>query len=71
MTPDFTQGASRLAGTVCVLLHWTPSAFWNATPAEISALSEALQANGGPAAAALTTITRADLNTMMEQDSHG
>lgn len=71
MTPDFTQGASRLAGTVCVLLHWTPSAFWNATPAEISALSEALQANGGQGVASLTSITRADLNTMMEQDNHG
>jgi hypothetical protein len=34
----FSEAAARLAGCVCALLHWSPDAFWAATPDEVEAI---------------------------------
>lgn len=35
---DFTTGAVRLAGFAGAALGWSPSAFWQATPADLAAV---------------------------------
>jgi uncharacterized phage protein (TIGR02216 family) len=39
----FADAASRLAGMAGLMFGWTPSAFWEATPAELGALVRALR----------------------------
>ncbi|WP_404336202.1 phage tail assembly chaperone [Sphingomonas sp. MMS12-HWE2-04] len=40
---DFATAAARLAGAAGVLFGWSPETFWNATPAELAALAQALR----------------------------
>ena len=65
MTERLAPGARRLAGLLCRQLGWRPADFWSATPAEIAAI---LAPDG---AAASGTISRDDLNQLMERDGHG
>lgn len=39
---SFSERTRRLAGLAGVLFGWRPDEFWNATPAELAALLEAL-----------------------------
>jgi len=39
---DFSRSAARLAGQAGVAFGWTPELFWNATPAELTALVRAV-----------------------------
>jgi hypothetical protein len=62
----FAAQAGRLAGQVTLLLGWRPDEFWAATPAELAAIFAARdEAQPG------TGMSRADLDTMMEQEGHG
>jgi hypothetical protein len=38
----FSDSAVKLSGLVCALLHWSPDAFWAATPDEVEAVLGAL-----------------------------
>jgi hypothetical protein len=38
----FSAGAAGLAGLAGALLGWRPDEFWNATPAELAAILDAL-----------------------------
>ena len=42
MAADFALVAARLAGLSGALLGWRPPEFWNATPAELASVLEAL-----------------------------
>lgn len=48
----FADGAGRLAGLAGALLGWRPDEFWNATPAELGAVLEALGGERGATAGA-------------------
>jgi uncharacterized phage protein (TIGR02216 family) len=41
----FSEAACRLAGLAGALLGWRPDEFWEATPAELAAVIEALAGN--------------------------
>ena len=43
----FSESARRLAGIAGALLGWRPDEFWNATPAELAAVIEALVGGRG------------------------
>jgi uncharacterized phage protein (TIGR02216 family) len=58
---EFALGAARLAGLAGVLLGWSPSSFWRATPAELRAALEAL---AGPQAAVLA---KDEMRALMER----
>lgn len=49
MTASFAAAAGRLAGQAGTAFGWTPDIFWNATPAELMALSRAAAPEGGDA----------------------
>lgn len=63
--PDerFADAALRLSGQCALGLGWRPDEFWDATPAEVVAIFAASRA---PQDAA--SVSRGDLNRMMEQD---
>jgi uncharacterized phage protein (TIGR02216 family) len=61
----FSDSAIRLAGLTGALLGWRPAEFWNATPAELAAVLEAL---GGERPAA---VDRAELAALMERFPDG
>ncbi|WP_294293483.1 phage tail assembly chaperone [uncultured Sphingomonas sp.] len=61
---DFQRTASRLAGRICAAVGWAPDTFWSATPAEVAALFV-------DPAAAVPTMTSADLTTLMEAHPDG
>ncbi len=61
----FAAGARRLAGLVPRLLGWRPDDFWNSTPAELAAIFAAEAPLGD------VPLSRAELDTLMEQDGHG
>jgi len=42
MSARFAEGAVRLAGLAGALLGWRPRDFWDATPAELAAVIDAL-----------------------------
>lgn len=64
MTERFADHARRLAGATGRLLGWPPHWFWPTTPAELTALfTPADQPDAG--------VSRAELERMMEHDSHG
>lgn len=44
---EFAAAASRLAGLAGVLLSWRPGEFWEATPAELSAVVTAMRSEAG------------------------
>ena len=48
----FEQGAARLAGLAGALLGWRPDEFWDATPAELAAILNAMIADEPPPASA-------------------
>ena len=48
----FSDAAARLAGTAGALLGWRPDEFWNATPAELAAILDALTSEETPPASA-------------------
>lgn len=41
MEDAFAQNAARLAGLAGAVLGWSPSTFWQATPAELAAVFSA------------------------------
>jgi uncharacterized phage protein (TIGR02216 family) len=41
----FAENARRLAGYAGAVLHWSPDAFWAATPDELAAIFECLAGN--------------------------
>jgi Phage tail assembly chaperone protein, TAC len=49
--PRFSDAAARLAGIAGALLGWRPDEFWNATPAELAAVLDALRGGGSSAGA--------------------
>jgi hypothetical protein len=53
----FSDGASRLAGQVGLLLGWRPNEFWGATPAEVAAVLGAV-AGGEPAGVSADEVSR-------------
>ena len=61
----FSEAAGRLAGLAGALLGWRPDEFWRATPAELSAVIEAM---AGPAEA---PASRDDLARLMERFPDG
>jgi uncharacterized phage protein (TIGR02216 family) len=65
VTERFADHAAHLAGMVPLLLGWVPELFWNATPAELTAIL-APEARGGPA-----PLSRGELNRLMEHDRNG
>lgn len=65
MSEFFAGGAVRLAGLVPRLLGWTPGEFWSATPAELAAILGTSPAGGE------RPLSRAELDHMLERESHG
>lgn len=63
-SPDFGNGARRLAGLSAQALGWRPAEFWGATPAELAA------AIADPANEFLP-VSRADIETLLERESDG
>lgn len=43
---SFADAAARLAGLAGIAFGWTPDTFWQATPAELAALTRALAGEG-------------------------
>lgn len=60
---EFADAASRLAGFAGAALGWSPDVFWQATPAELTAVVTALTGGGDavapPDAATMTTLMEA------------
>ena len=52
----FSASAARLAGLAGVLLGWRPDEFWNATPAELATVLEAIA--GDPVGASVDDLAR-------------
>lgn len=67
MTQDGSFGVSavRLAGQAGLLLGWSPTQFWAATPAELAALLAAALPPQGEG------ISRDTLNAMLEREADG
>lgn len=65
MSQSFGDDASRLSGMVCRLLGWRPPEFWEATPAEIASI---FSGNGD---GENQSVSRSQLNALMEQDDNG
>ena len=64
MTDHLAPAALRLCAQLCRALGWRPEHFWHATPAEIACVV-------CDADAPAPTMTRATLDALLEQDSHG
>lgn len=64
MTTHFGEAAQKLAGLVPRVLGWRPQEFWDATPAELAAILQ-------PESAETTSVSRQDLNQLMERDGNG
>ena len=64
MSDSFGEGTRALAAFAAQALGWLPRDFWQATPAELTA------AAADPAASA-QTLTRNELNRMLEHESDG
>ncbi len=70
MTNDFRTSASRLAGIIPARFSWTPDQFWDATPAELTAIlnaSFAASTDNQPA----EPLTKTQLDTLKETLDHG
>ncbi|MBX3562457.1 MAG: phage tail assembly chaperone [Sphingomonas sp.] len=61
----FSESAARLAGLAGVLLGWRPDEFWAATPAELTAVLNAMTGGEEPCA------TQGDLAQLMEMFPDG
>lgn len=61
----FAAAARTLAGAAGRHLGWPPHWFWQATPAELAAILDDGNTNGAQG------MTRADLDTLLENDRHG
>jgi uncharacterized phage protein (TIGR02216 family) len=61
----FSDAAERLAGLAGALFGWRPDEFWEATPAELGAVLEAML---GPDS---TPASRGDLARLMERFPDG
>lgn len=64
MSDTFGVHARRLAGLTTRAFGWPPHWFWQSTPEEIAAI---FTPEDNPQAG----VSRAELDAMMEQDSHG
>ena len=65
MSAIFADGAARLAGQVPRLLGWRPQDFWDATPAELTAILTSFEPAG------TEPLSRSELDRLLEQDRHG
>lgn len=63
MTARFGDAALRLCGVAARTLGWRPGHFWGATPAELAAALAPAAAESRPA------LTRAELQTLLEQEN--
>lgn len=64
MSQSFGHAAVSLAGLAARALGWRPNDFWQATPAELAI-------SLGETFAAPPTISRSELNGLMEMDHNG
>ena len=64
MTISFAAAAGRLAGLVTRAFGWVPEQFWQATPAELAAIFATDDT------LATTPLSRIELDTMMERETH-
>jgi len=62
---SFSPSISRLSGTVCAALRWTPDQFWDATPAELAAIS-AVFADNAPGHLGLAPLGTEQLEKLKE-----
>ncbi|MDT0576532.1 phage tail assembly chaperone [Croceicoccus sp. F390] len=60
----FGTVARQLSGHCALLLGWRPPEFWEATPAELASVLEAVETRSGTSA----TFDRAKLEQLMEQE---
>ncbi|WP_324740602.1 phage tail assembly chaperone [Tsuneonella sp. CC-YZS046] len=65
MNRAFGPAALRLCAFAAQLLGWRPAHFWNATPAELAAALVPCAADGA------TPLSRAELQTLLEQENDG
>jgi hypothetical protein len=59
--PLFVAHAARLAGLAGALLGWRPNEFWDATPAELTAILNAMVADEPPPASAADLVRLKEL----------
>ena len=65
MSETFGAGLPRLHALACQALGWRPGEFWSATPEELaSALLD-------PSFVASPSMSRADIETLLERENHG
>ncbi|GAA4641928.1 hypothetical protein GCM10023115_02590 [Pontixanthobacter gangjinensis] len=64
MNQCFGESAIRLAGLAAQVLGWRPGDFWNATPADL-----VLSLNASDTET--DTLTRTELNSLLEGEQHG
>lgn len=64
MTQSFAHAARSLAGHAAQALGWKPHDFWQATPIELAV-------SLGENTAAHPTMSRSELNNLMEIDQNG
>ncbi|CAN5418456.1 hypothetical protein BH10PSE15_BH10PSE15_13280 [soil metagenome] len=60
MSASFAEAAAKLAGLAGVVFHWSPAAFWDATPAELAALVATLAGERDAPPDAVTIATLMD-----------
>lgn len=65
MNDGFGATAARLAGIAGAVLGWSADRFWQATPAELAAVLNALSPESEPG------LTFSDLRQLMEQFPDG
>lgn len=64
MSQNFGEAASRLAGLAAQALGWRPNEFWNATPSDLGLSLRTPEADAD-------SITRTELNSLLENERHG
>lgn len=70
MPNDFRTSAAHLAGLISATIGWTPDQYWNATPAELAAILNALSA-AGSAHQSTEPLNKTQLEKLKDTLSHG
>ncbi len=66
MSELWSQSANHLAAIGAQILNWAPDTFWAATPSELAAALQDLRPLPGG-----STLSRTELDTLVEQDRNG